>query len=213
MSKYIENTHEKSGVEIEFSKAASEPMIEFAKWYNFAEKYAQYEPNAMVLATVSQQQQVNSRMLLLKWFDDKGFVFFTNYLSKKAEEIEFNNQVSALFWWPQLRKQIRIKGRVEKISMQESDDYFASRSFESKISAIVSAQSQEIPNQTYLQEKFSQAKLMYKDINNIPRPKHWGGYCITPNTVEFWQQQEHRLHQRLEYKLKANHWHKRFLSP
>ena len=184
--------------------AARNPFDMFKQWFNEAFDQYEEEANAMMLSTVGDNNQPSSRMVLLKEFSDKGFVFFTNYLSRKGLEIAINPFVSLLFYWPLPERQIRIEGFSEKINPGESDKYFASRPKESRISAVISPQSQIVPDRNFLEKKFDEVEK--SSPGEIPRPHHWGGYRVHPASFEFWQGRQGRLHDRLLYKPEGAHW-------
>lgn len=179
------------------------PIELFEKWYLEAKEADIIEPNAMTLSTAFKNIP-SSRIVLLKKFDSSGFTFFTNYDSKKAKEIDTNPNASLLFYWDKLFRQVRIEGKVIKISNDESDNYFNKRPFLSKISAIISKQSKKIQSRDKLKNKYKE--LLEKSDESIKRPKNWGGYILIPKYFEFWQGQENRLHDRIVFKKKSNQW-------
>jgi pyridoxamine 5'-phosphate oxidase len=173
------------------------PIDQFKIWVEEAHQSKVHEWNAMNLSTVRPDGKPNSRIVLLKEVDT-GLVFFTNYNSAKGKELENNPFAAITFFWPVLERQVRFIGEVEKIKIEESDAYFFSRPFASQIGALVSPQSQVIPNRAFLEEK--EATLLKKtDENTIKRPEHWGGYRLVPEEVEFWQGRSSRLHDRIHY--------------
>lgn len=153
----------------------------------------------MTLATSDKDGQPTARIVLLKSFDEEGFVFYTNYLSRKGNELADNPKACLLFYWSVLWRQVRIEGPIEKVSADESDQYFHSRPLGSKIGAWASEQSTAIENRGVLEQRFEEFGLKFAD--NVPRPPHWGGYRVRPRAIEFWQGQENRLHDRLRYSL------------
>jgi pyridoxamine 5'-phosphate oxidase len=170
------------------------------------------EPTAMVLSTVGNNNQPSSRMVLLKEIKDDGFIFYTNYDSKKGHQISENHFGSLLFYWPELEKQIRIEGRIEKASEEISEEYYLARSAKRRIGAWASPQSQEIPNRKFLEDK--QAKYETEFEGKSPkRPDNWGGYVLTPYIIEFWLGRPNRLHDRIEYYLDGSEWKLRRLAP
>lgn len=188
------------------------PFQQFESWITLAIKNKEIEPNAMSLATVNRAYQVTSRMVLLKYFDEKGFVFFTNYNSTKGLALSEIPNASLLFWWPRLEKQIRIVGSVKKIDTKHSDQYFASRIKEAQCAALASEQSKPLKDKDALLACYQQ--LTEKHLHSpIPRPKHWGGYCLTPQSFEFWQGRPHRLHDRFLYERIQFDWKITRLSP
>lgn len=186
------------------------PIKQFERWLNEAITAQVNEPTAMNLATV-EQGKPTSRMVLLKEVNARGFVFFTNYQSRKGQNMAENPYVALTFFWAELERSVRIEGRVEKISAEESDAYFASRPYTSQIGAWASNQSQELESDTILVAKA--AKLAVQYPLNVPRPPHWGGYLVVPERVEFWQGRPSRLHDRICYRLENNQWLKAKLSP
>ncbi|MFI4938197.1 MAG: pyridoxamine 5'-phosphate oxidase [Candidatus Berkiellales bacterium] len=190
------------------------PFDQFGLWFTQAKNKGELEPSAMTLATVNANYDVTARMLLLKSFDENGFVFFTNYDSPKAQALTQIPKAAMVFWWPLLLRQVRITGNVVLLDSTQSDNYFASRSKNSRLAAIASKQSEVIPNRETLIEQFQAQKKRYENIDDIPRPAFWGGYVLIPHTIEFWQGREHRLHDRFEYrKDAAGAWHIVQLSP
>ncbi len=186
------------------------PLIEFKKWLRKAAKGNIKDSNAMVLSTTVCNEDISSRVVLLKEVNDLGIVFFTNYNSKKAKEIEKNSQVAVTFYWAELEKQVRIQGRAEKLNDTDNDNYFRSRDYGSQIASIVSPQSTEIESRHILVQRFKE--MMYKN-EPVSRPKDWGGYVIIPHLFEFWQGRKHRLNDRLEYFIEDGHWKIRRLAP
>ena len=177
---------------------ASDPMIQFENWYHDAEKADIKEPNAMTLATANANGQPSARMVLLKGFGPKGFIFYSNYTSRKGQELMSNPQAALNFWWGELERQVRIEGEVSKISEDLSLSYFNSRPRGSQISAWASPQSQEI-KEHYLTEKRKEIEERFGEVDPLPLPLHWGGYIIRPAVIEFWQGRENRYHDRFKY--------------
>jgi pyridoxamine 5'-phosphate oxidase len=175
-----------------------DPFVTFAAWYHAAQESETYEPNGMTLATVGADGHPSARVVLLRQIDARGFCFFTNYESRKGQEIEANPWVALLFWWGRLERQVRIEGQVERMTDAESDAYYHSRPKGSRLGAWVSAQSQIIPNRQLLEDQLAALEREYAD-KEPPRPPHWGGYRVVPNLFEFWQGGPHRLHDRLRY--------------
>ena len=169
-------------------------------------------PNAMILSTLSNKGLINSRTVLLKNIKDDGFIFFTNYESKKAIDIKKNNIVSSVFLWKKIERQIIITGNSIKIPRDESTKYFHSRPEKSKIAAWASKQSSELDNTNKLMERFKYYELKFKG-KKIPMPNYWGGYIIIPNSIEFWQGRASRMHERIIYKKTENKWTKMRLYP
>jgi pyridoxamine 5'-phosphate oxidase len=192
---------------------APNAMTQFETWWNEAVTSEISEPNAMTLATASADGVPSARIVLLKGFDERGFVFYTNYSSFKGEQIAENPRACLVFFWKELERQVRIMGVVEKISAQESDEYFDSRPEGSRISGMISPQSSVIKNREWLEEKVNSATLQLTG-KHIPRPDYWGGYRVKPAIIEFWQGRSNRLHDRLQYSLTENgEWKIERLAP
>lgn len=195
--------------ECDVSKDAIE---QFTNWWSEATESEINEVNAMTLATATKTGVPSARIVLLKGFDKKGFVFFTNYRSDKGKELEENPKAALVFFWKELERQVRIEGDVEKLSTQDSDEYFNSRPAGSRIGAWASPQSQVIPNRDVLLNNVEKYHAEFKTF--IPRPPHWGGYLVKPNLIEFWQGRSNRLHDRLQYILeKDDSWKIDRLAP
>jgi len=188
------------------------PFNQFRTWFDEAIKAEVNEPNAMVLGTSDNQGMVTQRTVLLKAFDEKGFVFFTNYHSRKAGQISKNPRVSILFPWYVLERQVAITGIAEKVPTSVSLKYFASRPFSSQLGAWVSQQSQVITTRSLLEMKLQEMKEKFKQ-GKVPLPDFWGGYRIVPDSIEFWQGRPSRLHDRILYTLKEKYWTIERLSP
>lgn len=187
---------------LEEDNANKDPFKLFQLWLDEALAADFVEPNAMNIATVNQDGEISSRMVLLKGFDAQGFVFFTNYESHKASDIASTNKAALNIWWDKLHRQVRVNGTVEKVSRDETVDYFHSRPRGSQIGAIASRQSQVIKNHATLEKAYKEIEATYTD-QEIPCPDHWGGYRVIPEQFEFWQGRPNRLHDRLRY-AKAN---------
>src|ERR1700675_3559050 len=157
---------------------------------------------SMTLGTADKNGQPSARIVLLKSFDDRGFVFFTNYYSRKGKELSENPRACLLFYWPELWRQVRIEGDIEKVSTAESEEYFQSRPLGSRLGAWASDQSEVINTRETLESRF--AELQKRFGEDVPRPEHWGGYRLKPNSIEFWQGRDNRLHDRLRYRLEAD---------
>ena len=188
------------------------PITQFEKWFQDAKQSGQLEPNAMTLATVNQHYDVTARTVLLKSVDELGFIFFTNYLSPKAQALKAIPKAALVFWWPSCQRQVRVTGTVSLLEEALSDNYFASRPQDSQIASSISKQSEVIPNREYLLEKFTKMQQAVKD-QKIPRPDFWGGFRLHPKTVEFWQAREHRMSDRFEYRHNGSDWEIVQLSP
>lgn len=189
-----------------------DPFNQFDRWFKEADEASIPDFNAMVLSTVSNDKKPSSRVVLLRGIEQKGFVFFTNYNSKKGKEIELNNAGSLLFFWPQIERQIRIEGVIEKISEQSSDEYFITRPKESRIGAWASDQSSVIEGRKALEDIY--LKTAESFINSdVARPPHWGGYVLKAEYFEFWQGRENRLHDRIAYNFNKKKWKISRLAP
>jgi pyridoxamine 5'-phosphate oxidase len=190
----------------------ADPVAQFSTWFAQATELGLHEPNAMTLATVDETGMPYQRTVLLKYYDTDGFVFFTNYGSRKAQQMAENPRVSLLFPWITLERQVIIQGTVEKISSAESLKYFISRPRESQIGAWVSNQSEVITSRKFLMQKLAEIKEKFSH-GEIPLPSFWGGYRVVPQTIEFWQGGPARLHDRFLYRLKDAAWKIERLSP
>ncbi len=188
------------------------PISQFSIWWDEAVSSNIEEVNAMTLATVNEHGYPEARIVLLKDFNEKGFVFFTNYESRKGKSLLSNPKASIVFFWKELERQVRIQGVVEKISEEDSTAYFTSRPVESKIGAWASPQSEVIESRIFLEERFKSFELQFSD-QEIPKPPHWGGYIIKPSRIEFWQGRPGRLHDRIEYNKNNEDWTIERLAP
>jgi len=199
---------------LDIESIGDNPIDLFAKWFKEAESCDKIiEPNAMTISTVNELNKPSSRIVLLKEFSDEGFIFFTNYQSKKVKSIKINKMVSLSFFWQFLERQVIVNGIAEKVSDEKSDEYFNSRPRSSQISAIISDQSSEIPNNKYLEQKFEK-KQKELEGKKIVRPNYWGGIIIKPLEIEFWQGRPSRLHNRVLFKINENSkWEAKLLSP
>jgi len=189
-----------------------DPFLLFEEWFEEASQKEQNDPNAMNLSTISKDLKPSSRIVLLKSFDQDGFVFYTNLQSKKGISLLSNSNASLTFHWKSLLKQIRIEGRAYQVTSKEADDYFNGRPMESRISAWASNQSSELSDRQELIDRFSLYKKKFQQ-NSIQRPPHWMGFRVEPNLIEFWKDMPFRLHDRIEYKKIDNKWISRRLYP
>ena len=190
-----------------------DPLLQFGKWWNEAITASIEEQNAMTLATASSDGLPSARVVLLKDYDNNGFVFFTNYDSFKGRQLEENPRACLVFFWKELERQIRITGLVRKTSDATSDEYYQSRPLGSRIGAIASPQSQVIESREWLTRREFKLLEEYRD-KPVTRPAHWGGYCVQPVTIEFWQGRPNRLHDRIQYSLQeSGEWKIERLAP
>lgn len=193
------------------SSVDDDPFAQFTTWLDEALNSEITDANAMTLATVDAECRPTNRVVLLKGLDERGFVFFTNYSSKKGEDIATNPNVSLSFFWPQLQRQVIIRGSAEKIGSEDSAAYFTTRPLDSKIGAWASHQSSVIASRTVLEAKFAEVEARYGE--DVPPPPFWGGYRVKPDRIEFWQGRASRLHDRILYRLAEEEWLIERLSP
>jgi pyridoxamine 5'-phosphate oxidase len=186
------------------SKISDDPFQQFSYWFDLVVKSNIIEPNAMTIATSTKAGIPSARMVLLKDFDQTGFTFFTNYGSRKGKELLENPFASILFWWREFERQVRIEGKIEKISRKESEEYFNLRPIKSRYGALASDQSEVVENREILEKKFADLEKQFGD--NPPMPENWGGYKLVPNKFEFWQGRRDRLHDRICYEKFNNDW-------
>jgi pyridoxamine 5'-phosphate oxidase len=199
--------------ELNEQSAAADPIEQFSRWFDQASAAQAREVNAMSLATTSASGQPTARIVLLKQFDGSGFVFYTNYSSRKGRELQANPLACALFFWPELERQVRIQGTVGRVSAHESDRYFSQRPLEARLGAWASPQSEPIADREQLELGLAQMRARFSQQMDPPRPPHWGGYRIAPVSIEFWQGRASRLHDRLLYTREAGGWHRTRLAP
>ncbi len=212
MTSILRNEYHGGGMDL--GNFAEDPIVQFERWMEEAITHNVKEPNAVHLATADATGRPSGRIVLLRDFSERGFSFFTNYGSRKGDDLEQNNQASMTFFWSELYRQIRIGGRVYKLPAAESDAYFRSRPRESQISALASQQSRILEDRELLEKTAAGIDEKYRD-RPVPRPDNWGGYYLTPENIEFWQGREHRLHDRLQYVKSSggNDWIIRLLFP
>ena len=187
-----------TGFALDRDDLSEDPIVQFEDWFRYACETVPMDPNAASIATVDGKNQPSSRTILLKYFDERGFVFFTNFGSKKAEHIEANPNVAMLFFWSEAARQVKIRGTAEKIPGKETLKYFLSRPRGSQIGAWVSAQSSVISSRSLLETEFQKLKEKFRN-KEIPLPSFWGGYRVVPSEIEFWQGRRNRLHDRFQY--------------
>lgn len=199
--------------ELTESAAARDPIEQFRNWFDTARAAGVAESNGMVVATVGADGRPSARVMLLKGFDEDGFIFFTNYESRKARELVARAAASLCLWWPTLERQVRVEGHVERVGAAESDEYFASRPRASQLGAHASRQSAVVASRAALEQSLAEVEARYRD-QPVPRPGNWGGYRLRPDYLEFWQGREMRLHDRLAYRKQPDgSWLRQRLSP
>jgi len=189
------------------------PIDLFKKWFDKAKESEINDPNAVALGTSNSKQQPSVRMVLLKGLSNDGFVFYTNFNSKKSQDLKNNKLASMCFHWKTLRRQVRVIGEVKKVSDKESDEYYNSRAYGSRISAWASSQSKTMDQRDTFLKKIEDYKKKYPDETNVPRPPYWAGWRLHPTEIEFWVDGESRIHERLNYISENNKWIKKILYP
>ena len=200
------------GLDICFEDEAN-PIVLFKKWFEAAKKSEINDPNALSLATSSPEGIPTVRMVLLKGLSENGFVFYTNFNSKKGRDLKNNPNASMCFHWKSLRRQIRVSGKVSVIDEKEANDYFNSRAYGSRIGAWASSQSKVMRNREEFLNKIKQYEKKYPDQKNVPRPPHWSGWRLNPKEIEFWLEIKNRVHERLNYRKEKDKWVKEVLYP
>ncbi len=191
---------------------AEDPLVQFERWFEEARAGDVLEPNAMILTTVNELGRPDARTVLLKDVSDGGFVFYTNYNSRKGRDLVGCPYVCLVFLWTSLERQVRIEGLAERVSATESDEYYASRPRGSRLGAWASAQSEPVASREAMERRLAELEARYLD-KPVPRPPHWGGYRVTPDAIEFWQGRPNRLHDRLYFQRKGGNWERRRLQP
>jgi pyridoxamine 5'-phosphate oxidase len=195
------------------SDVASDPIEQFRSWFDEVLAADLHEPNAMTLATATPEGRPSARVVLLKGFDERGFVFYTSYVGRKSEELETNPNCALVFYWGELERQVRVEGRASRVSEEESDEYFGSRPRGSRLGAWASEQSRPVEGRGALEERLRGLEAEY-EWREVPRPPFWGGYQVEPEVIEFWQGRENRLHDRLVYRRSDNgEWGRERLQP
>jgi pyridoxamine 5'-phosphate oxidase len=197
---------------LDITDVAADPIAQFIQWFDDARRAELLEPNAMTLATSTLDGAPSARIVLLKEVDTRGFVFYTDYRSRKGNELASNPRAALVFLWKELERQVRITGSVERVSRDESDIYFRSRPHGSRIGAWASRQSAVIPGREWLIDEVAKVASAHPN-DDVPLPPHWGGFRVAPDEVEFWQGRQNRLHDRIRYQRAASEWHRERLSP
>jgi pyridoxamine 5'-phosphate oxidase len=199
--------------ELDEKNVDANPIDLFRRWFEDAIVSGSRLPDAMTLATATKDGKPSARMVLLKGVDERGFVFYTNYLSQKARDLDDNPRAALVLYWVQLDRQVRVEGEVERISSAESDDYFETRPRESQIGALASPQSEVIESREVLETRYAELDDFYRD-RSVKRPANWGGYRLKPERIEFWQNRSGRLHDRILYERQPDHsWTIKRLAP
>jgi pyridoxamine 5'-phosphate oxidase len=197
---------------LEESDADPNPIEQFRRWFGEALAADLHEPNAMTLATATPDGHPSARIVLLKGFDERGFVFYTNYEGRKSRELEVNPHAALVFYWDELERQVRVEGWVRRVPDEESDAYFQGRPRGSQLGAWASEQSRPVSDRGVLEERLRELEARYEG-REVPRPPFWGGYRVEPETIEFWQGRENRLHDRLRYRRAGELWRRERLQP
>jgi pyridoxamine 5'-phosphate oxidase len=215
MKKITHTNEEEKGLisdSLSESSVLTNPFDQFKVWFEDAANFGIDEYNAVILATANKRGHPSARVVLLKSVEDNAFVFYTNYNSRKGKNLETNPYAAMVFFWQPLHRQIRVEGKIKKISSSRSDRYFHSRPRGSQLGAVISPQSEEIENREFLDQQLARLQDDYSDAI-IPRPKHWGGYALEPTMIEFWQGRSNRLHDRIVYYHLGKTWEIKRLAP
>jgi pyridoxamine 5'-phosphate oxidase len=209
----IDSPHQNSANSIDEKTVDRDPLKLFRRWFDEAVASGSRLPESMTLATATKDGRPSARVVLLKQIDDEGFVFYTNYRSAKAQELENNPRAALVFYWVGLDRQVRVEGAVERVSATESDEYFRTRPRESQLGALASPQSEVIESRELLEQRYAQLEKLYEN-REVERPSHWGGYRLKPDRIEFWQNRQGRLHDRILYEQQADrNWSIKRLAP
>jgi pyridoxamine 5'-phosphate oxidase len=207
---YLRKEYARSG--LAESDLDADPVLLFGRWLGEALVAEVHEAHAMTLATATPDGMPSARVVLLRQVDERGFVFYTNYRSRKGRELDANPRAALVFYWPELQRQVRVEGRVELVSDAESDDYFRTRPRDSRLGALASEQSEVIADRDVLEARLRELSARYPG-EEVPRPPHWGGYRLVPSALEFWQGRPSRLHDRFRYEREGGTWKHVRLSP